>query len=113
VLGASDYPNRQALQAAGYESFVLGKKLLVSDLATSLYVSPTTARVYYFIPIVLIIDVAPRKHDGLGSRRRRAHYSLLQCAMNSSIIESPPVRELRSRYYAWNLSNHLRLDPLP
>jgi hypothetical protein len=110
VLGPADYSNRQALRAAGYESFTLGKKMLVSDLAARLYVSPTTARVYYFISIVLIIDVAPRKHDGLGSRQGRAHYSFLQCAMNFSIIESPPVRELRSRYYAWNLSNHFCLD---
>src|SRR6516165_7742934 len=84
--------------------------MLVSDLATRLYISPTTARVYYFISIVLIIDIAPRKHNGLSSRQGGAHYSFLQCAMNCSIIESPPVRELRSCYYARNLSNHFCLD---
>ena len=77
MLGAADYPNRKTLQAAGYEGFVFGKKMLVGDLTTRLYVPPTTAGVYDFIPVVLIVDVAPGKHDGLGSRGRRAHYSLL------------------------------------
>jgi hypothetical protein len=63
VLGAADYPNWKTLQAAGYESFVFGKKMLVSDLTTRLYVPPTTAGVYYLIPIILIVDVAPGKHD--------------------------------------------------
>jgi hypothetical protein len=63
------------------------------------------ARVDDDIPIIVIINVATRKHDGLSPSGGTTDDPCLQLPMNASVKQSTPTSKRSSNSYSGNLSD--------
>src|SRR5215213_4116676 len=109
--GAADYTHRQPIQlASGQSSVARSIELLVGDLLFGRRVVAAVAGVDQLITEVLVVDVAARDHDGVGTFSTVSRDAPHQWPVYPRLAKSRPGGEGRTNGIARNLAKELRHD---